>query len=1045
MQFEKIRMQNFGPYADATVDFTDFANRPLFLITGDTGAGKSTIFDALLFALYGSDSKSSTGTNGRVAIGLRSDFATAKEETCVTLNFSHQGKHYVVQRGIRVRKNGDLALRDPELTVTEADGTANVVTKSREVNAALLDLLHLTKAQFRQIILLPQDDFRRFLDADSKEREGLLRHIFGTDLYQNWQKQIDDHRRELGQHLSSINERLEAVIGTFELEADQQLKEGEASAKLAQLREFLQADRAQLKQQAAALAVAKSAAATAAAKQAKGEQLNASFIKQDELVKQNAQLRLEEPKQRARQQKISELEWVDQNSELSSRLVRARANAQETKKQLAQTQSDLKTAGSANAELVTQLQQLRSQQEQMAAATMQIKQIDQTLVQLQRLAELEKAETAAKHDFAARQDALKKVQATLADLTAEHTQVQADLDKNQSEQLAGQVADERVVLNKQQSLLTNYQDAAAAVKQAAHQQQLTQAKAAKAKESAHLAEQAHKQVQLQYYSAQAAVLAADLQVDEPCPVCGSLDHPHPASVDAAAVSQSDLDAAAAAADQASKREEHAVVLADTASTNLQSLQTQVQDAAKALIAIYTDGTVFASVVPDADITAAISGIAANAKQLADDNKRLQAAKTLRQQLQVRNADLGSAITKAREQLDRIQTALSAAQAKQAAAKQAVVSLRDAQSESDLDAEQLQKRRDELQRTTKAYQEQLAQATAAQQKAQDAEQQLQGQFKAQTTADQQAKQEASKLAEDFAAVLQKHFGSADEAQFSAELTQLPELKALRQAVQDYHEQTVSVKKQLADVQKETADQKRPDVSALTNANAAAQQRSEELAKDYWVMNARTKRNAAVVQQVADALQKWQQDERDYSALATLLSAFNGNNERNLGLERYVLGSYFAKVLDLASARFNQLSRGRYRFQLNTGGDVKRSNRTGLEISIYDDQTGKFRPANTLSGGESFIAALCLALALGEIIQEENGGISIDALFVDEGFSSLDTDSLDRAMEALESIEGNGRMVGVISHVTEMRHSIPDQLEVIPDGTGHSHLRVRHEVI
>ena len=180
---------------------------------------------------------------------------------------------------------------------------------------------------------------------------------------------------------------------------------------------------------------------------------------------------------------------------------------------------------------------------------------------------------------------------------------------------------------------------------------------------------------------------------------------------------------------------------------------------------------------------------------------------------------------------------------------------------------------------------------------------------------------------------------------------------------------------------------------------------------------------------------------YADLQTLATVMNGNGPKKLSLERYVLQAYLQEILNVANSRLQVLSNNRYQFVLHTSLGTQKIH-SGLEIDVYDDQVGEKRAVQTLSGGESFIAALSLALALGEVIQQESGGINIDALFVDEGFGSLDANSLDVAMNALESLEGESRLIGIISHVTELRDNIPDQLQVEPAGTGRSHLKIVH---
>jgi len=178
------------------------------------------------------------------------------------------------------------------------------------------------------------------------------------------------------------------------------------------------------------------------------------------------------------------------------------------------------------------------------------------------------------------------------------------------------------------------------------------------------------------------------------------------------------------------------------------------------------------------------------------------------------------------------------------------------------------------------------------------------------------------------------------------------------------------------------------------------------------------------------------------LAQLSAVANGSGQQKLSLERFVLQTYLQKVLATGNTRLRQLTGGRYQFQLDEAVGTYR-NGTGLEINIYDDNAGKVRSVHTLSGGESFIAALSLALALAEVIQNQAGGIKIDALFIDEGFGSLDEDALAMAMEALQTVEGQSRMIGIISHVSELEEQLPAQLQVIPNGDGESHVQYQLE--
>ena len=272
-------------------------------------------------------------------------------------------------------------------------------------------------------------------------------------------------------------------------------------------------------------------------------------------------------------------------------------------------------------------------------------------------------------------------------------------------------------------------------------------------------------------------------------------------------------------------------------------------------------------------------------------------------------------------------------------------------------------------------------------------------------------------------------------------QLGQLPLLQQQTQRYKDDVLKQQTLLAAANKTIGNQPQPALDQL-EAQASAAEAEATKAQTAFI-EAKQKHDTAqrLLKQAADILAANQTALAAYADLQTLTAVMNGNGPKKLSLERYVLQAYLQEVLDVANTRLQVLSNQRYQFVLHTDLGTQKIH-SGLEIDVYDDQVGERRAVQTLSGGESFIAALSLALALGEVIQQESGGINIDALFVDEGFGSLDTNSLDVAMNALESLEGESRLIGIISHVTELRDNIPDQLQVQPAGTGRSRIKVMH---
>jgi len=268
-----------------------------------------------------------------------------------------------------------------------------------------------------------------------------------------------------------------------------------------------------------------------------------------------------------------------------------------------------------------------------------------------------------------------------------------------------------------------------------------------------------------------------------------------------------------------------------------------------------------------------------------------------------------------------------------------------------------------------------------------------------------------------------------------MAQLGHLTDLRAAVETNDQRVATLNGQLLTVKAAIGDRPQPDLQQLTAQVKAATETEQAVEQRYYDCDRKLKGNQDVVEKMQAMLATSHKQQEQLAELAQLANVASGNSSQKLSLERFVLQTYLQKVLQTGNQRLKQLTNGRYQFQLDRSQGTFR-NGTGLEINIYDDNAGKVRSVHTLSGGESFVAALSLALALATVIQEQAGGIKIDALFIDEGFGSLDEDALDMAMETLQQVEGKSRMIGIISHVSELEHQLPAQLRVIPEGNGES---------
>lgn len=272
-----------------------------------------------------------------------------------------------------------------------------------------------------------------------------------------------------------------------------------------------------------------------------------------------------------------------------------------------------------------------------------------------------------------------------------------------------------------------------------------------------------------------------------------------------------------------------------------------------------------------------------------------------------------------------------------------------------------------------------------------------------------------------------------------LEQTKSLPELRQQQADYYQQLAALKAQVASQENLLQKQQPVDLAKANDKFQQLQKQLDQIEDQYQKLYDQQLLNGSLLKEITTGRQEIQQQEAAISELAQLVTAVSGHSDAKLGLERYVLRQQLTTILRAANQHLQQLSSGRYWLRLHQERGNTLAN-TGLEIDVYDDHVGQLRSVHTLSGGESFIAALSLALALGEVIQEQAGGVSIDTLFVDEGFGSLDQDSLTTALAALEDIESGSRMIGIISHVEMLRAQIPAQIQISQLGQGQSRAKL-----
>ncbi|ERL65341.1 AAA family ATPase [Schleiferilactobacillus shenzhenensis] len=1040
-----IVVRNFGPYVDETLDFTRFAEVPLFLISGKTGSGKSTLFDAMRFALYGD---ASVDAGEREGASLRSNFADETEPSRVTFTFTQDELTYVLSREPkqRLKKKRGEGYKEynatAKLAVFKGKKQLHEYTKTRSVDDHLRDLLGLTAEQFTQIVLLPQGEFRKFLNADSNEKEGVLRQLFGTAKYRRWGDVISQHAKAAQNAASRVDEQLSSLL--------QQLPWPETMTEevtpyltsplnyQAQWGQFLETLHSQQQAEVQAAQTAQQAAQKKLA--ASQDTLHAG----QELAKQRqsaAALRTRQAALAEQRDDMTALTQQISQLEFSQTLLPLQQRISDRQTRLAEAQQ---TETASRAQLATAQQALQAAEQQLADLVKQQPAVDQAREQAAKLTDLlpQFAKVAAaKKQAAAADRLLQKAQAAVKEQTAALAEQQAALQKAQAA-----AAQQSALLTQQNQLDQQKHDAALAEEhlhtvtaqwqawqQAADAVAAVSNKAAAAAKKAQELAAAYQQTKSDWAAGQIARLSQDLLPGQPCPVCGSLDHPEPAvSTVTVTVTDAQRDAAEQAWQKASQRQ------AALASEQQQGM-TQLQKAASQLQAAWQ------TYQPEADVpTDWPAALTAEQQRLAQQRTTITAAQRANQTALKMATQAAAAAARLQPAIDQQQKAVTTAQdqanAADKAAAQAQTTAADAQAQLPADYP-----------TAAALQAAIAQLTAqvqAQQKAQTAAQQAKEQQQTQVTTlttriaaaqhDQAAAQ--AQLTDDqqqLTVALADHTPTIAAADLPALFAALKQLPALRQQRDEYQTQMTTVAAQLVQVEAAINGQPAPDVAALQAAVATLQADANTANQAFFTAQAAAAQTLKAEKEMARLVK----DQADQAAIARewaqLSETVNGKGAIKLSLERYVLRAYLQEVLRIANSRLDRLTNGRYELQLHKENGAYATN-TGLELDVFDDNVGATRSVHTLSGGESFLTALSLALALGEVVQNESGGIQINALFVDEGFGSLDEDALAGAIDALQSIEGQQRIIGIISHVRELRQQIPDQLWVETEGDGRSRL-------
>jgi exonuclease SbcC len=994
-----LDIEGFGPYREAQhVDFAAFDGDGLFVITGKTGAGKSTILDAICFALYGYVPR-----YDKAEKTLRSHFCGEDDPTSVTLEFEVGAQRYKVWRSpeySRAKKRGTgttTKQAEASLHIWRDGDWAALEVKPREVGVRIDQIMQLNADQFLQVILLAQGRFSEFLHSGTKERLHTLRSLFGTQRFEVLEQHLRDAAKELGRGVESADAGLASLVERGAELADAAGVEN-AQVPADDAREAWWDEVATALDEASVRAADARKAAAEASRLADEALVSARAVEQKRAQRARAQATVTELEERADEHAadVARLSAAERAKPVVAPLARvatadqafkaamgeaAEALAEVRESEAADTAwpADRGPLEDANlASLRARLSELAEERGSLAGA----------LASEEALPGLVAAHDAAESAVAEARESREKTQEELDGLPDALTKLREELE-------ASGAAATLVVE------LAAKQKAAGAVLAALDSVDALTAELAELRDAEGVASSARKSavsahddlIQRRLHS-EAARLAESLADDEACPVCGSESHPSPAMPSDDHVTDEDV----AAAGEAAMAAQQAF---DQAHSAVSAIEAKLETAREA-----TNG---------ADRESAEESQTTITKELAEATESAGAAESLKKSI----ADADKHSGELRESLDAQAKDIEEKSAAFVAAKSALEAARTATDKARGEFETVAARVDHVDQASEVLGA-LVTALATQAEAQ--------------------KESGSAKASLELALAESGF---DNVKLVTAASLTPDaLLALSQQIQTHREALAAAKAVLAEASGDELPPEPFDLEALATTAAesaevrdsavATATKSESVATSFAALSKEYKDNSA---STSEARERWMTARR----LAETLQG-NEPNDRRMRLESFVLAAKLEKIITTANARLVTMSSGQYRLEYDDNRQHRNAER-GLGIRVFDAHTGRPRPTDSLSGGETFLASLALALSLAEVVTAEAGGIQLSTLFIDEGFGSLDSDTLEIAMATLDGLRSGGRTVGLISHVEAMKEAIPAKLEVSKQPDGSSTLKVR----
>ncbi|WP_066894968.1 AAA family ATPase [Clostridium nigeriense] len=1029
MIIKKLTVSAFGPYAtEQELDFESFlSDKNMFVITGNTGAGKTTIFDAINFVLYGEASGSE-----RDGKSLRSDFAEPSTKTEVKLWFSLKGKEYYIKRSpqyFRPKQKGEgYTESKAEAELIYDDKT---ITGSKEVTRQVEEILGITSDQFKQLVMIPQGEFKKLLNSDSDKKEEIFRKIFGTKIFSDIQQNIKNEANNLKKSIEEVLRDRENRIRSFKLRKDDDLlgslilnKDLNVELILEEFNKSIDLDKEEEKALKEKHDNIKLKLETLSKELVLGKEVNKKLETLEKYKKEFEELnalkeefKLKEDELKYAKKAVTALNYEEKYEEKRKALARIKNNLTSSIEKINKLKIDLEKAEE-NFKKEVEKEPLKNELTKKLDEIKILK--EKTLIYKENNEKLSLLKVA----YGKIKERIEKIKKDIEENSKLVVKINDEIAIIQN------LKEEASKLNIEELNYKNKEEKLNSLKISLNKLTNELIKEEKLKNDYEVLNNIYKDKRSLYEALDesfrrnlAGILAKDLEEGKECPVCGSTSHPKVAMLENKDISEEEVK-------KAKLEEEKSRVNMEASLTSLTKIKAEIDSLKndninKLFKEIFNEklGDISLSLEK---VCETLNSTVKTLNSITLKKKEIESRILKEEELKNKKLNLENLNDALRKELDNKSEELLLREGEVKTQEANLNNIVNDFKGNIKTIEALNLEEKDINNNLIILKEAYEKAEVYFKNVQSIFDKENGNKETLENMEKEADIELKVALEEFKEKVLS-LGFKDYKDYVSKRKKENEIELIEEEIKKYNLNLSNANKLYSLSLGECKDLKIIDISLIESSIKEVNKESEDINNLIKEVYSRIDQNSKTLETCLEFNKKIVQEEEKYKTIGRLSKIINGDNPRKISFERYVLAAYFEDIISAANIRFSKMTNSRFELLRKEELGDKRKGQ-GLDLEVFDNYTGKSRDVKTLSGGESFKASLAMALGLADVVQRYSGGIQLDTIFIDEGFGTLDPESLDIAIDCLIDLQDNGRIVGVISHVQELKDRIDVKLEV-----------------